>query len=72
MVTDFPYKNRESATKYILNLRFITNVAYTTRLLQIDLSINVTYWNEYLDLIPLYKIINNYTYIDDSAWPTKL
>lgn len=67
MVTDFPYKNRESATKYILNLSFITNVAYTTRLLQIDLSINVTYWNEYLDLIPLYKIINNYTYIDDSA-----
>ena len=29
----------------------------------------ITYWHEYLDIFLLYKIINNYTYIDDSARP---
>jgi hypothetical protein len=30
----------------------------------------LTYWHEYLDLVLLYKIINNYTYIDESARAT--
>jgi hypothetical protein len=59
-------KVQRRATKYILNLGFITNVPYTTRLLQLPL----TYWHEYLDLVLLYKIINGYTYINDSARPT--
>ncbi len=29
----------------------------------------LTYWHEYLDLVLLYKIINNYTYIDESSVP---
>ena len=62
-------KVQRRATKYILNLGFITNVPHTTRLLQLDL-LPLTYWHEYLDLVLLYKIINGYTYIDDSARPT--
>ena len=60
-------KVQRRATKYILNLGFITNVPYTTRLLQLPL----TYWHEYLDLVLLYKIINGYTYINDSAQPNE-
>ncbi len=62
-------KVQRRATKYILNLGFITNVPYTTRLLQLDL-LPLTFWHEYLDLVLLYKIINGYTYIDNSARPT--
>ena len=61
-------KVQRRATKYILNLGFITNVPYTSRLLQLNL-LPLTYWHEYLDLVLLYKIINGYTYIDDSARP---
>ena len=56
------------ATKYIFNLGFVTNDSYTARFLQLDL-LPVSYWHEYLDLIFLYKIINNHTYIDKSALP---
>ena len=56
-------KVQRRATKYIPNLRFVTNVSYTARLLQLDL-LPVSYWHEYLDLIFLYKIINDHTYID--------
>ena len=59
-------KVQRRATKYILNLGFITNVPYTSRLLQLNLLLLI-YWHEYLDLVLLYKIINGYTYIDDSA-----
>ncbi len=62
-------KVQRRATKYILNLGFITNVPYTTRLLQLDL-LPLTFWHEYLDLVLLYKIINGYTLIDNSARPT--
>ena len=62
-------KVQRRATKYILNLGFITNVPYITRLLQLDL-LPLTFWHEYLDLVLLYKIINGYTYIDNSARPT--
>ena len=54
--------------KYILNLGFTSNISYTARLLQLDL-LPVSYWHEYLDLVFLYKIINNHTYIDKSALP---
>ena len=30
----------------------------------------MTYWHEYLDLILLYKILNNHAFIDVSAQPT--
>ena len=56
------------ATKYILNLGFTTNVSYITRLHQLEL-LPITYWHEYLDMVLLYKLINNYTYIDESALP---
>ena len=62
-------KFQRRATKCILNLGFVTNVPYTSRLLQLNL-LPLTYWHEYLDLVLLYKIINGYTYIDDSARPT--
>ena len=61
-------KVQRRATKYILNLGFVTNVSYTVRLLQLDL-LPVSYWHEYLDLVFLYKIINNHTYIDKSDLP---
>ena len=61
-------KVQRRATKYILNLGFATNVSYTARLLQLDL-LPVSYWHEYLDLVFLYKIINNHTYIDKSDLP---
>ena len=53
------------ATKYILNLGFVTNISYIARLFLLPVS----YWHEYLDLVFLYKIINNHTYIDKSALP---
>ncbi len=56
------------ATKYILNLGFITNVPYTTRV-KLGL-LPLTFWHEYLDLVLLHKIINGYTYIENSALPT--
>ena len=62
-------KVQRRATKYILNLGFTTNVPYTTTLLQLDL-LPLSYWHEYLDLVLLYKIINGYTYINESARPT--
>ena len=52
----------------LFNLGFVTNVSYTARLLQLDL-LPVSYWHEYLDLVFLYKIINNHTYIDKSVLP---
>ncbi len=61
-------KVQRRSTKYILNLGFITNIPYTRRLIQLDL-LPLTYWHEYLDLVLLYKIINNYTYIDESSLP---
>ncbi len=51
---------------YIL---YIHVVPYTTRLLQLGI-LPLTFWHEYLDLVLLYKIINGYTYIDNSARPT--
>ncbi len=61
-------KVQRRATKFILNLGFISNVPYANRLHELDL-LPITYWHEYLDLVLLYKIINNYTNIDDSARP---
>jgi hypothetical protein len=61
-------KVQRRATKHILNLGFITDISYKTRLLQLDIS-PVSYWHEYLDLVFLYKIINNLTYIDERALP---
>ena len=61
-------KVQRRATKYILNLGFVTSVSYTARLLQLDI-LPVSYWHEYLDLVFLYKIINNHTYIDKSDLP---
>ena len=61
-------KVQRRSTKYIFNLGFITNIPYTRRLIQLDL-LPLTYWHEYLDLVLLYKIINNYTYIDESSLP---
>ena len=61
-------KVQRRATKYILNLGFVTSVSYTARLLQLDI-LPVSYWHEYLDLVFLYKIINNHTYIDKSHLP---
>ena len=61
-------KVQRRATKYILNLGFVTNVSYTARLLQLDL-LPVSYWHEYLDLVFLYKIINDHTNIDKSVQP---
>ena len=61
-------KVQRRATKFILNLGFVTNIAYPTRLHNLDL-LPITYWHEYLDIFLLYKIINNYTYIDESARP---
>ncbi len=61
-------KVQRRATKFILNLGFMTNIPYADRLLNLDL-LPITYWHEYLDLVLLYKIINNYTCIDDSARP---
>jgi hypothetical protein len=31
--------------------------------------LSITYWREYLDMVLLYKLINNYTYIDENAPP---
>ena len=56
------------ATKYILYLGITLNVSYIARLLQLDL-LPVSYWHEYFDLVSLYKIIDNHTYIDKSAPP---
>ena len=56
------------ATKYILNLGFVTNVSYSAPLLQLDI-LPVSYWHEYLDLVFLYKTINNHTYLDKSDLP---
>jgi hypothetical protein len=61
-------KVQRRATKYILNLGFITVISYKTRLLQLDI-LPVSYWHEYLDLVFLYKIINNLTYINERALP---
>jgi hypothetical protein len=61
-------KVQRRATKYILNLGFTTDVSYITRLHQLEL-LPITYWHEYLDMVLLYKLINNYTYIDESALP---
>jgi hypothetical protein len=55
-------KVQKRATKHILNLGFITDISYKTRLLQLDI-LPVSYWHEYLDLVFLYKITNNLTYI---------
>ena len=41
---------------------------WSTRLHQLEL-LPITYWHEYLDMVLLYKLINNYTYIDESALP---
>ena len=54
-------KVQRRATKFILNLGFVTNIPYSTRLHNLDL-LPITYWHECLDIILLYKIINNYTY----------
>jgi hypothetical protein len=43
------------ATKYILNLQFLTDVDYKTRLQSLHL-LSVSYWHEYLDLILFFKI----------------
>ena len=36
---------------------------YKEQLLETDL-IPLTYWHEYLDMVQLFKIINNITYVD--------
>jgi hypothetical protein len=41
--------------------------SYITRLQQLLLLPAVTYWHEYLDLV--LSVINNHTYIDESALP---
>jgi hypothetical protein len=61
-------KVKRRGTKHILNVGFITDISYKTRLLQLDI-LPVSYWHEYLDLVFLYKIINNLTYIDERALP---
>ena len=62
-------KVQRRATKYILNLGFLTDVSYESRLKDLDM-LPMTYWHEYLDLILLYKILNNHAFIDVSARPT--
>ena len=61
-------KVQRRATKYIFNLGFIADISYKTRLLQLDI-LPVSYWHEYLDLMFLYKTINNLTHIDERALP---
>lgn len=56
-------KVQRRATKFILNLVFATDVPYSWRLKYLDLP-PITYWHQYLDLVLLYKIINNQTLID--------
>ena len=51
-------KVKRRATKFILNLGFLTDVPYSSRLKDLDL-LSITYWHEFLDLVLLYKIINN-------------
>lgn len=50
-------KVQRRATKYILNLGYMSDIPYPTRLNKLNL-LPITYWHEYLDLVMLYKIIN--------------
>ena len=56
------------ATKYILGLPYRCRDTYKERLLETDL-IPLTYWHEYLDMVQLFKIINNINYVDKDIVP---
>ena len=56
------------ATKYILGLPYRCSDTYKERLLQTDL-IPLTYWQEYLDMVQLFKIITDITYVDKNIVP---
>ena len=64
-------KVQRRATKYILNLGFISQTLLTRQDSFSSNILPVSYWHEYLDLVYmfLYKIINNLTHIDERALP---
>ena len=53
-------KPQRRATKYILNLPFISSTCYKSRLQTLHL-LPVCYWHEYLDLVHFFKVVNGIT-----------
>jgi hypothetical protein len=53
-------KTQRRATKYILNLPFISSVNYKSRLQTLHL-LPICYWHEYLDMIHFFKVIHGIT-----------
>ena len=64
-------KIQRRATKYILQLGFFTDIPYPIRLQQLDLM-PIVYWHEYLDVVLLFKIMNNLVFIPDSIRPKEV
>ena len=53
-------KPQRRATKYILNLSFISSVNYISRLQTLHL-LPICYWHEYLDMVHFFKVIHGIT-----------
>ena len=53
-------KPQRRATKYILNLPFISSVSYNSRLRTLHL-LPICYWHEYIDMVHFFKIVNGLT-----------
>ena len=56
------WTNSTTRTKYMLGLPYRCRDTYKERLL-------LTYWHEYLDMVQLFKIINNIAYVDKDIVP---
>ncbi|CAB4028230.1 Hypothetical predicted protein [Paramuricea clavata] len=58
LIQNIEKMQRGASTRFIINLGFVTNIPYPSRLHNLYL-LPITYWHEYLDIFILYKIINN-------------
>ena len=64
-------KIQRRATKYILNLGFLPDISYSTKLHQLDLM-PITYWHEYLNVVLLYNILNNLVITPENIRPMEI
>ena len=57
------------ASKYILDLPFLTSFSYQERLIKADL-LPISYWHEYLDIIFFFKVVNGLIGVNPDVIPT--
>ena len=61
---------QHQATKYILNLPFLSEESYKDRLIKLDL-LPMSYWHEYLDMVFFFKSVTGLVKDNPTVIPTR-